>query len=67
MVWPGQSAADALCKLGVRRLSAGSAIAQILWAHAEVLAREFLTTGDSASLNKASKPYPELQALFANR
>ena len=67
MVWPGQSAADALCKLGVRRLSAGSAISQILWAQAEGLAREFLRTGESAPLNKASKSYPELQALFANR
>ena len=67
MAWPGQGAADALGKLGVRRLSAGSAISQVLWAHAEVLAREFLTTGDSAPFNKPSKPYQELQALFANR
>jgi 2-methylisocitrate lyase-like PEP mutase family enzyme len=67
MVWPGQCAADALAMLGVRRLSAGSAISQVLWAHAEVLARQFLTTGESAPLNKASKPYQELQALFANR
>jgi 2-methylisocitrate lyase-like PEP mutase family enzyme len=67
MVWPGQPAADALGKLGVRRLSAGSAIAQVLWAHADVLARAFLSTGESAPLSKPSKPYPELQSLFANR
>lgn len=67
MAWPGQGAADVLGKLGVRRLSAGSAISQVLWAHAEVLAREFLATGDSTPFNKPSKPYPELQALFAHR
>jgi 2-methylisocitrate lyase-like PEP mutase family enzyme len=67
MVWPGQGAADSLGKLGVRRLSAGSAISQVLWAHAEVLAREFLMSGESAPLNKSSKPYQELQALFATR
>ena len=66
MVWPGQGAAEALGKLGVRRLSAGSAISQVLWAHAEVLAREFLTAGESAPFSKPCKPYPELQALFAN-
>lgn len=67
MVWPGQGAADALSKLGVRRLSAGSALSQVLWAQAEVLARGFLATGESAPLNAHCKPYQELQALFANR
>ena len=67
MAWPGQGAADALGKLGVRRLSAGSAISQTLWAQAEALAREFLSTGESAPLNKACKPYPEMQALFVSR
>jgi 2-methylisocitrate lyase-like PEP mutase family enzyme len=67
MAWPGQSAADALGKLGVCRLSAGSAIPQVLWAHAEALAREFLTLGRSEPLYKTYKPHQELQALFTDR
>jgi 2-methylisocitrate lyase-like PEP mutase family enzyme len=64
MGWPGQSPADALGKLGVRRLSAGSAIPQVLWARAELLAREFLTLGRSEPLWDTCKPHHELQALF---
>jgi 2-methylisocitrate lyase-like PEP mutase family enzyme len=64
MAWPGQSSADALGKLGVRRLSAGSAIPQVLWAHAEVLAQEFLAAGLSDPLYKTYKRHQELQALF---
>lgn len=64
MAWPGQSPADALGKLGVRRLSAGSALPQVLWAHAEALAKEFLTLGRSESLYKTYKPHHALQALF---
>jgi 2-methylisocitrate lyase-like PEP mutase family enzyme len=67
MAWPGQSPADALGKLGVRRLSAGSALPQVLWANAEVLARDFLTLGRSESLYKTYKPHQELQALFTDR
>jgi 2-methylisocitrate lyase-like PEP mutase family enzyme len=64
MAWPGQASADALGKLGVRRLSAGSAIPQVLWAHAEVLAQEFFTLGLSEPLYKIYKPHQALQALF---
>jgi 2-methylisocitrate lyase-like PEP mutase family enzyme len=67
MAWPGQSPADALGKLGVRRLSAGSAIPQVLWAHAEALAKEFLTLGRSEPLYRTCMPYQELQALFTDR
>jgi 2-methylisocitrate lyase-like PEP mutase family enzyme len=64
MAWPGQSAADALGKIGVRRLSAGSAIPQVLWAHAEELAKEFLAQGRSEPLYKTYKPHQALQSLF---
>lgn len=67
MAWPGQLPTDELGKLGVRRLSAGSAIPQVLWAHAESLAREFLTLGRSEPLWNCNKPHHELQALFTSR
>lgn len=66
MAWPGLADADALGKLGVRRLSAGSGIPQVLWAQAATLARDFLATGSSTPL-AAAMPYPELQQLFPAR
>jgi 2-methylisocitrate lyase-like PEP mutase family enzyme len=65
MVWPGLADAVELGKLGVRRLSAGSAISQVLWARAEELAGEFLKGGRSGPLSEASMPYPQLQGLFS--
>ena len=51
MAWPGLADAAGLGKLGVRRLSAGSAIAQALWGRAELLARDFLQDGRSDPLS----------------
>ena len=67
MAWPGQASADVLAKLGVRRLSAGSGIPQALWAHAETMAREFLTLGRSDPLYMTYKPHQQLQDLFTHR
>jgi len=67
MAYPGLASADELGKLGVRRLSAGSGISQMLWGQAERLARDFLDTGRSESLAEGSMPYPQLQALFAGK
>ncbi|SAK89182.1 PEP phosphonomutase [Caballeronia hypogeia] len=39
--------ADALGRAGVRRLSAGSGIAEVLWGHASALARDFLAHGSA--------------------
>jgi 2-methylisocitrate lyase-like PEP mutase family enzyme len=64
MAWPGLAAATELGRLGVRRLSAGSAISQVLWARAEELARAFLQAGDSGPLSEAAMPYSRLQSLF---
>jgi 2-methylisocitrate lyase-like PEP mutase family enzyme len=64
MAVSGLPALDELRALGVSRLSAGSGLAQRVWAHAEALARDFVRTGDSAPFADGAKPYPELQALF---
>ena len=64
MAWSGLASAAELGKLGVHRLSAGSAIAQILWAQAETLGKEFLATGRSDAFDESPKPYPQIQALF---
>jgi 2-methylisocitrate lyase-like PEP mutase family enzyme len=64
MACPGQSAADVLGKIGVRRLSSGSAISQVLWSRAEELAAEFIACGRSEPLYKGRKSYQALQALF---
>ena len=64
MAWPGLATAAELGRLGVRRLSAGSAISQVLWARAEELGRGFLESGDSGPISQAAMPYPRLQSLF---
>lgn len=64
MAWGGLPGAAALSKLGVRRLSAGSAIPQLVWGQAERAARDFLETGHSDSLSADAKPFAEVQRLF---
>jgi 2-methylisocitrate lyase-like PEP mutase family enzyme len=63
MAWPGLSSATELGKIGVRRLSAGSAISQVLWGRAATLARDFLD-GGSDLFSEASMSYAQLQELF---
>jgi 2-methylisocitrate lyase-like PEP mutase family enzyme len=57
--------AEALAKLGVRRLSAGSGICQALWGRAATLAKAFLTEGASGPLAEGAMTYPEINALFS--
>lgn len=64
MAWPGLADAEALGKLGVRRLSAGSSIAQVLLGAARQLGQDFLQTGSSAPKLDTFMNYAELQALF---
>lgn len=45
LAWPGQAPAAELARLGVRRLSAGSAIAQSALTHTRALAAAFLRDG----------------------
>ena len=62
---PGLPRLQELAQLNVRRLSAGSAIAQALWKRFEQLSQQFLSEGDSALLANDSMGYGQLQALFA--
>jgi 2-methylisocitrate lyase-like PEP mutase family enzyme len=64
MARPGLPEAKALTKLGVRRLSAGGAISQVIWNHASELAKRFLQTGDSAVVVNDGMSYSKLQDLF---
>ena len=64
MAWPSLSDASALAQLGVRRLSAGSGIPQVLWGHAARLAQDFLETGSSTPMGRDAMSYAHLQALF---
>jgi 2-methylisocitrate lyase-like PEP mutase family enzyme len=67
MAWPGLADAAELGRLGVRRLSAGSGISQVLLGIAGRLARDFLKSGRSEPLEEGSMPYPQLQGLFPGK
>jgi 2-methylisocitrate lyase-like PEP mutase family enzyme len=56
-----------LARLGVRRLSAGSAIAQGVWSRAEALAGAFLAEGRSDRLSDDVMPYGKINELVAER
>jgi len=62
---PKLPALQELGRLGVRRLSAGSALSQATWRHFARLAENFLTDGDSAPLTSDSMEYGRLQAMFS--
>jgi 2-methylisocitrate lyase-like PEP mutase family enzyme len=64
LAWPGLPPAPGLAALGVRRLSAGSSIAQAALGRARDMTRAFLATGDSASMFDGAVLYGELNALF---
>ena len=65
MAVPGLADAAEIGEWGVRRLSAGSGIAQILWREAEARAREFLESGQSGIVASDGMPYGKLQGLFS--
>jgi 2-methylisocitrate lyase-like PEP mutase family enzyme len=67
LAWPGLPSVAELQALGVRRLSAGSAIAQGAWGHAATLASAFLGEGRFDAPTAHAMPYPEINALFASR
>ena len=60
----GLPLAKELTKLGVRRLSAGGAISQVVWSHAFDLAKIFLQSGDSHVVVANGMSYSRLQVLF---
>lgn len=65
MALPGIANAEQLGELGVRRLSAGSAVSQAVWAKVEELSQDFLRTGYLGSQYDESLSYGHLQGLFA--
>ena len=67
MAWPGLPGAAELAQLGVRRLSAGSGIAQALWGKASALASDFLKSGKSEPLGEGAMAYPAINALFGRK
>src|SRR5882672_5193091 len=58
---------DELAKLNVRRLSAGTAIAQIAYKQVARLAENFLKNGDCRVFNEDALPYSQFQNLFEGR
>jgi 2-methylisocitrate lyase-like PEP mutase family enzyme len=64
MAWPGLPNATALKKLGVRRVSSGSGIPQIIWNHVARLAKDFLETGASEPMSQDYMAHADLQRLF---
>jgi 2-methylisocitrate lyase-like PEP mutase family enzyme len=64
MAAPGLPSVDALQSAGVRRLSAGSAIAQAIWGRTSRLATAFLE-GDVSELFAGAAEYGKMNALFA--
>ncbi len=65
MAVPGLPPASELGWLGVRRLSAGSAIAQGVWGRAASLAAAFLREGRSEPLSDGAMPYGKINELVA--
>lgn len=67
MVRPHLPGAEELRSLGVRRLSAGSDIAEAAYGRMRSLVSAFLRDGVSEPLAEGAMPYPEVQALLAER
>jgi 2-methylisocitrate lyase-like PEP mutase family enzyme len=67
MAWPGLPGAAELARLGVRRLSAGTAIAQAAWGRAAAVAKDLLRDGWSDGLGEGAMTYAAMNALFAER
>jgi 2-methylisocitrate lyase-like PEP mutase family enzyme len=66
LVRPGLAPAKDLGSWGVKRLSCGSGIAQMMWGYVSSLTRGFLDKGESGPLLDSDMPYGELQTLFSS-
>lgn len=64
MALPGLLPLDRLRTLGVRRLSAGSVIAQRLWGQFTTLLAEFQASGGTSALFDGAAQYGALQTVF---
>ncbi len=67
LAWTGLPDAARLQALGVRRLSAGSAISEAMHGHVLAMMREFVATGRVDTAGAPASSYGELQALMAPR
>src|SRR5262245_5888423 len=67
LAWQGLAPAAELEQLGVRRLSAGSGIAESAWGRAAKLARDFLRDGRSDPLSAEAMAYGAINALVKGR
>lgn len=65
MLRPNLPSPQALKELGVRRLSAGSNLAESVYGHLQQRAKEFLHNG--VAIPSQGLSYPELNALFVDR
>ncbi|RKP47828.1 isocitrate lyase/PEP mutase family protein [Pararobbsia silviterrae] len=64
MALPGLADAETLGRLGVRRLSAGGAISQVVFGTVQELAKNFLQSGRSDAIVANALPYSTIQRLF---
>ncbi|MET0554438.1 MAG: isocitrate lyase/phosphoenolpyruvate mutase family protein [Vicinamibacteria bacterium] len=67
LVRAGLPGAAELSSLGVRRLSAGSDVAEAVLGRAASLVRAFLADGASEPLSDGAMPYPDVQDLMSPR
>jgi 2-methylisocitrate lyase-like PEP mutase family enzyme len=67
LAWTGLPDARRLEQLGVRRLSAGSAIAEAMLGHVLAMMREFVASGRIDAGGAKAATYGEVQALMAPR
>jgi 2-methylisocitrate lyase-like PEP mutase family enzyme len=65
LAWPGLAPPGELAALGVRRLSAGSMLAQAAWNHTATLAADFLRDGRCEPPRDGVITYAEINARFA--
>ena len=65
LAWPGLPPGPALVALGVRRLSAGSALSKAVFGSTASLAAAFLASEDSGPLTAGGMTYADINALMA--
>ena len=64
LAFPGLPGAEALERLGVRRLSAGSGLASAAYGRTAALTRDFLVDGASEPMMAGGLPWAEMNALM---
>jgi 2-methylisocitrate lyase-like PEP mutase family enzyme len=65
MARPALPSLEELQRLGVRRISAGSAIAEAAWGRAQRAAAAFLSQGAGDALFDGAAPYPQINGAMS--